>query len=222
MRSLIQRPRSNANMRKWIAMSLVFTILFWWLALADPDEAEDVTAAVSTPTAPAPQPSAAAPPAETSLTAQHRAAPVMPTKAASAVSVASPSPAPETSVERGPEAPIPPDTRGFIDAIAGRYEEDSRDRDAAKVEAALQKHFHGSQLPASALRSVVCRKSVCKLELYWRPEYDRPYRSTLDELAGGNAKLIATRAEQPDKHGGVSVDAYWLRVLGTLPELPKP
>jgi hypothetical protein len=207
-------------MRTWLAVSLVFALLFWWLALAEPDEAEDVTASVSTPTVHTLQPSAAAPPAETSLTAQHRAVPV--TEAASAQPVALPSPAPETNVERAPDLPIPPDTRGFIDAIQGRYEQDSRDGDAAMVESALQKHFHASELPASSLRSVVCRKSVCKLELYWRPEYDGPYHSTLGELTGGNAKLIATRAEQPDKTGGVAVDAYWLRVLGSLPELPKP
>jgi hypothetical protein len=136
--------------------------------------------------------------------------------------VALPSPILEKNPERAPAAPIPPDTRGFIDAIQGRYEQDARDGNAAFVEAALQKFFRASELPAGALRRVVCRQAVCKLELYWRPEYDRPYRSALDELAAGNAKLIATRAEQPDKHGGVFVDAYWLRVLGTLPELPKP
>jgi hypothetical protein len=218
MRPVTDEPRLNGKTRAWLVASCVFAVLFWWLALAAPDEAEDATAAAPVPAPPAPQPSAATQPA--SLTAQHRAVP--PVAEPMIATVALPSPAVGTNTERAADAPIPPDTRGFIDAIQGRYEQDARDRDAARVETALQKFFRGSELPASALRAVVCRQAVCKLELYWRPEYDGPYRSALDELAGGNAKLVATRAEQPDKNGGVSVDAYWLRVLGTLPELPKP
>jgi hypothetical protein len=218
MRPVTHEPRLNGRTRVWLVASGVFAVLFWWLALASPDEADDARAAAPVPAPPARQPSAATPPA--SLTAQHRAVP--PAAEAMIAPVALPSPAVETNTKRAPNAPIPPDTRGFIDAIQGRYEQDARDRDASRIEAALQKFFRGSKLPASAFRAVVCRQAVCKLELYWRPEYDGSYRSALDELAGGNAKLVATRAEQPDKNGGVSVDAYWLRVLGTLPELPKP
>lgn len=57
-------------------------------------------------------------------------------------------------------------------------------------------------------------RAVCKLETDWRAEHDAAYRSALDDLSDGNATLVATRAAAPDRTGAVSVDVYWLRVLG--------
>jgi hypothetical protein len=189
---------------------VAFAIVFGWLSLAQPDEAED---AASARTEDAPQPLAAATPAP-SLTTRHRDEP----RAATPQQVANvpppaPSPdAPEPPPERGP---IAPDTRGFfIDAIQAQYEQAARESDAAGLETKLRAFLREREVPASALKSVLCRKAICKLELYWRPEYDAPYRSALDGLANGNAKAVATRASEVDKNGGVSVDLYWVRAIG--------
>jgi hypothetical protein len=188
---------------------IAFAIVFGWLSLAQPDEAEDLT-----PPPNPPPPAAAAAPAASSLTTQHRAArPVAEPAPAPKLDPAAPSPeAPEPQPQPGP---IPPDTRGFfIDAIQNNYEQAARESDAAGVEAGLRAFLRERDLPASAVRSVLCRKAICKLELYWRPEYDARYRSALDDLANGNAKAVATRADDVDKNGGVSVDVYWVRALG--------
>jgi hypothetical protein len=211
--------RFKAGPRAGLAALLAFAILFWWLALATPDEAEDAVAApgADRELEPAPQPLAATTNFASSVV-QPVAKPESPEPEPAVQAALDPAVAREAEVR----ALIPPDTRGFIDAIQGRYEGDARDRDAGSVETALQVFFRSTKLPASALRSVVCKQSVCKLEMYWRPEYDAPYRSALDDLANGNAKFVATRAEAPDKNGGVSLDAYWLRALGSVPEPTKP
>jgi hypothetical protein len=204
------KPRSNASARPWITALIAFAIVFGWLSLAQPDEAEDTAGAPSADAVP--QPIAAAAPAA-SHTTQHREAPRAATPDPAPNVAPAPSPdAPEPQPERGP---IPPDTRGFfIDAIQDQYEQAARESDAAGVEASLRAFLRERELPASAVKSVLCRKAICKLELYWRPDYDTPYRSALDDLANGNAKAVATRADDVDKNGGVSVDVYWVRAIG--------
>lgn len=202
----------SRNAPAWLAAIVVFALMLWWLALAAPDDTQDDVAS-NEPASP--PPSAAEPaPARTTQPAEP-AAKVAP---ALAPAPAVTDPTPESPPERDPNAPIPPDTRGFTDALAGAFDSSERDRDAGSVEAALQRFFRASSLPASAFRTVVCHKTVCRLELYWRAEYDKAYRAAMDELAHDNAKTVATRAEAPDKSGGVSVDAYWLRSIGTLPQ----
>lgn len=213
------RPESHpsrSSARPWLAALLAFAIMFGWLALAERDEseAEDVPSAPVEPAAP---PRAAATPAEPALVAQSRTPPRAPEPAATTGPAAPASPAePEAPAEH---APIPPDTRGFfVDAIVDSYERDSRASDAAGIETELRAYFRDRELPAAALRTVVCRKAICKVDLYWRAEYDATYRSAVDDLANGNAKAVATRAEPPDKAGGVAVEVYWMRAIGTLPE----
>jgi hypothetical protein len=207
-----QPPRSNASARPWIIAWIAFAIVFGWLSLAQPDQAEDTPPSASSDDPV--QPAAATPPAAAALTTQHRAAPPAADPAkAPGVPATPPAPAaPEPPPRRGP---IPPDTRGFfIDAIQDQYEQAARESDAAGLETALRAFLRERDVPASAVRSVLCRKAICKLELYWRPEYDAPYRGALDDLANGNAKAVATRADDVDKRGGVSVDVYWVRALG--------
>ena len=211
----MHRRKSSSNV--WLATLVVCGLLLWWMALASPDEAENAFARDEREAQLMLQPATAVQPATTALTAQHRTnAPVVTAKL---TPVALPPAAAESKPELGP---IPPDTRGFVDAIQGRYDQDTRDREAGATETALRTFIRTTKLPASALKSIVCRQSVCKLEMYWRAEYDAPYRGVLDDLAGGNAKLVATRAGEPDRNAAVAVDVYWLRALGNLPELVKP
>jgi hypothetical protein len=205
MLSATREPRRKVV---WFAALIGCALLFWWLALAGPDRAEEssvveVPKGVSREAHASKVPSAAPPTAAV--------APAATPPEVTQPAPATPPPEPPSPAERGPTVPIPPDTRGFVDAIQERYERDTRDRAAGEYEKALHTMFRGPDLPADLLRSVACRQSVCKLEVYWRAEYDAPYRRLVDDLAAGNAKMVATRVEGPDKAGGVPVDLYWLR-----------
>jgi hypothetical protein len=211
MQSATREPRRKVV---WFAALIACALLLWWLALAAPDRADE-SSVVEVPNRAPREVAASKVPSAAPPTAAVAPAATAPEATPSAP--ATPPAEPPRPAERGPAVPIPPDTRGFVDAIQERYERDTRDRAAGDYENALHTMFRGPDLPAGLLRSVACRQSVCKLEVYWRAEYDAPYRRLVDDLAAGNAKMVATRVEGPDKAGGVPVDLYWLRGLSEPP-----
>jgi hypothetical protein len=125
---------------------------------------------------------------------------------------ATPALEPETEpLQPSAAGPIPPDTRGFVAALEEVYESSPRASDARKSEAELERLFRGEGVPPGLLRAVSCREHVCRLELRWTPEHAAVYERAMDELTAGNAKNLATRAEEPDASGLVSVEAFWRR-----------
>lgn len=193
----------------WIALVVAFAIASWWLALAGPDRDDDALATdLSEPPPPAAEPPPRPAPAP---------APVPAIPEPEAPEPAPAPPAPQTAVaKRVPEPtdsiiPIPPDTRGFVDALEGRFNEDPRDSGATEVETWLRKLFQGPRMPAGMLKSVLCRQTVCKLEIQWIPPYDPVYRHVMAQLIGDNAKFLATRAGPPDDRGAIQVEAFWIR-----------
>jgi hypothetical protein len=180
-----------------LALLVGFALLSWWLALDTPDTPEDPLATPERPPAP---PSAAVPSAPIA-----ELQPRAPAPAPAAPAAPDPPPAAAARI------PIAPDTRGFIDALQTRFEADPRDSAAGETEIAIRKLYRAPNMPDGLLRTVLCRKSVCKLDLHWSVEHDEAYREVLDYLADDNAKNIATRARDPDKNGTVEVEAYWIR-----------
>jgi hypothetical protein len=198
----------------WLALLVAFAALSWWLALAGPDPGADTLAAEAIE----PPPPAAAPP-EPPAPSQP-IAPSPPPKSPEPLPDPQPSPA---VAARAPEptdsiAPIPPDTRGFVEALESRFQSDPRDSAASEIENKLRRMFRGPRMPAGMLKSVLCRQAVCKLDIHWLPAYDPVYRQVMAVLTGDNAKFLATRATAPDERGAVQVEAYWLRAAAKLPE----
>lgn len=186
-----------------IAALLVLAAVLWWLALGGRDRPEELSAAPSSEPAAAPQPVAAP-----------RASEPAPGAPPAAVEPAPATPAVEPATEPlQPSAagPIPPDTRGFVAALEEVYESSPRATDARKTEAELERLFRGEGVSPGLLRSVSCREHVCRLELRWTPEHADIYQRAMEELTAGNAKNLATRAEEPDGRGLVSVEAFWRR-----------
>lgn len=194
--------RSRRPMR--IGALIALAAVLWWLAL-DRRVLPDEPQATPSPERAAPRQAVAAPPAQAPEEPAQQAAPE-PSK-----SVAAPAPpAPEPS--QPPAAgPIPPDTRGFVAALEEVYESSPRASNAGKSEAELVRLFRSEGGSAELLRSVLCREHVCRLELRWTPASAGLYERALEELTAGNAKNLATRAEQPDASGGVSVEVFWRR-----------
>jgi hypothetical protein len=126
-----------------------------------------------------------------------------------------PKPSVATPEQAAPEpraaVPMPPDTRGFVDALAENFDGDQPSADAREHELWLRGLFTEAGSPPELLRSVVCRQAFCKLELRWTAQHDAPYRRVMDELGAVNAKFLATRAGEPDASGAVLVSAYVAR-----------
>jgi hypothetical protein len=196
----------------WITVVVAIAVLSWWLALVRPAREDETLAAqtdvppapVAPPPAPARPPSAPEPEPPSELEPEPEPPPV-----AAAVRA----PEPTDSIE-----PIPPDTRGFIEALESRFENDPRDSGATEVETQLRRMFRGPRMPASLLKAVLCRESVCKLDVSWHPLHDPMYRHVMAQLTGDNAKFVATRAGPVDDRGAIPVEVYWLRAKPNLPE----
>jgi hypothetical protein len=198
----------------WVLVPCALAML-WWLALRTPETlqpapasdtgATAATAATPTqshadrPSAPA-QPTAAPPsPRAPSLVAQPVAETTNLSSAATSTLGASKLP------------PQAPDSRGYVTAFEKVFNAAPRDSAASDAESYVQKLFRGADMPDGVLRSVLCRQGICKLELHWVLAHDAAYRRATDELIDGNAKNLATRAQEPDAQGEVRVDAFWRR-----------
>jgi hypothetical protein len=207
------------NGRLWVVLAFIAAILMWWLALSSPERNEEPVAAAAiepAPIVPAPAP-ARAPAVEPAPVAPAPAPPPPPSPTPEPPPVASDQ-TPTVPDPLADHVPVPPDTRGFIDALEERFQKDPRDSAATEVESSLRKLFRGPRMPAGLLRSVLCRQSVCKLEIYYVPQHDVFYHGIMAKLGADNAKFLATRAGEADARGGIRVEAYWLRQYATLPE----
>jgi hypothetical protein len=184
--------------------ALALIALAWWLALDGP----------GAPAAPVDREASGARqehilPAEQPLEAgaQAERAPQAPAEVPPPAAVVPERTAPEPHAA----APVPPDTRGFVDALAQLWDGESHDTSAADDERWLRGLFARAASPPGMVRSIVCRRSVCKLELHWTAQHDAPYRKVMDELGAVNAKFLATRAGEPEPGGAVPVSAYVAR-----------
>jgi hypothetical protein len=188
-----------------LALLVGFALLSWWLALDSPNSGDDTLAAAEDLPPPAAAPS---------RRAENPADPARPASQPAPAPAAPPHPpaaAPNAPRPAAEQAPIPPDTRGFVDALQARFDADPRDANASQTETDIRKLYRAPRMPDGILRSVVCRQSVCRLDLHWSADNDEAYRDVLDYLANDNAKFIATRARPQDKYGTVEVEAYWIR-----------
>lgn len=204
-------------MKGSLAGIALLAIALWWLALGGRKPASEPAAYVLVeeppPQGAVPPPSAAKPvPAAPQPARSEPASPAVSPDPPAKPAAATADPAPPAK-----KGPIPPDTRGFLDALRGRFDNEPRDSGASEVENRIRRMFNAEGMPAGMLRNVLCRELVCRLELHWTPEHDEPYRATLNTMMGGNAKTMATDASPVDANGEVDVKAYWRRMLDNLP-----
>lgn len=207
----------SSRMKGSLAAIALLAIALWWLALGSRTPVSEPAAYVLVEEPPAPSavppPKAAAPAAvEPQPTRIEPPSAQVPADPPAQPLAATPDPAPSK-----PKGPIPPDTRGFLDALRGRFDGEPRDSAASEVEGRIRRMFRAEGMPSGLLRNVLCRELVCKLELHWTPEHDEPYRNAMHTLIGGNAKTMATDASPPDANGAVEVKAYWRRMVDNLP-----
>jgi hypothetical protein len=193
---------------RMVAVLVALVLIAWWLALDRPSPPPVASASEpEPPLAPRPAP------------AQVRAAPATAVQQAKAVqtqlantNVVEPAAAAPTDPQPAHGATaIAPDTRGFVDALQDVFDAEPRDSAAGDGERWIRGVFRGAGSPPGLLRFVLCRQTVCRVELRWTAEDDASFRRALDELGAVNGKYVATRAQEPDASGAVLVSAYVAR-----------
>jgi len=129
-----------------------------------------------------------------------------------AQSPALPPPAPATEATQ-PQID-PPESNPLIEQrgpVAERklaYETEPRDSAASEVEGLIRSAFAHTEGSPNLLRSVLCRATVCKIELHWSPDRLDAYIAGVSRAAAsfdGEVAIVPAAAMRPDRIRPVDV-----------------
>jgi hypothetical protein len=164
-----------------------------------PDESEDVLAAPAPPPVRAvapPPPSAATPPQPAP---QPAAQPEEPRAEPERI----PSPHP-MSLDRA----RPPEAYGPLDEYKTRWANESRGAESSANEQYFRKLFDVPNIPPALIHDVSCRRSMCKLELSWRPERRLGFVVTLESSKQLYDKRVAVEPGTREEDGSYLTNLY--------------
>jgi hypothetical protein len=218
----------------WIAVALATTAALLWLvtslgtgdrtSASDPAGAEPAGGVEPALPEPDPQPAPAEP----------AAPPTAPTAPAPTEPAAPAAPAaPARPAEPPPEAQLPPPEKtGPVDELKARFASEPRDSSAGALEKHVEAAFRNDDVPAGLLKSVLCRRTVCRVETRWAPERAIGFMSAFTRLlmqAPGadvvrvfDSNLGISPESEPDANGVRSVDVYIARMPPTPTPEPAP
>ena len=184
----------------------------WWAAASSGDPSGGAPEPVTSETAPA------AGPAQPSATAESappsKASPSIPAPPPTAAPVPTSEPAQPPAAEPAPAVePVPPPAaQGPVDKLKERFASEPRDSGANAVESRIQAAFRDPAIPAGVLGSVLCHKTVCKLEIRWTEDHNTPYMLGLSHLLPDMATDLAiSPAGSRDPAGVIPLEVYWGR-----------
>lgn len=162
----------NANQRTWLTLGgiLLTAVLLWFAVMpaARPETAGNPPASAvheaaeeqgDEPATPA-QPQAAPAPAGP-IQQPPTAAPALPPAAPAALPGSPPPPKPTT---------YRPVSSGPVAQLKQTFESEPRESNASVAEAKIQAAFRLPHVPAELFRSVLCRKTVCRVIVNWKAE----------------------------------------------------
>ena len=85
-----------------------------------------------------------------------------------------------------------PERRGPVEELARRFENEPRASASAEPEARIREAFRTQGVASDVLAGVLCRESVCKLDLRWSRKGAMAYMGALMKLDGSfNLKGMA-------------------------------
>jgi hypothetical protein len=202
--------------------AIVAGIVMWRVVLAPSFETEEALPAEPS-AAPAPEPprepgpvanQAAQPsaPEAQEKTAENPAAPESPPQAAA-----------EPQLPSEDRVPIPPpQASGPVAELKQAFAKEPRDSAAQLPESRIQGEFRKSDISPALLKSVLCRKSVCKVETLWSPERAESFMAAFMRLSTEFSSDFGPIALEPhsaaDERQERQIDVYLPRLdPGTPP-----
>jgi hypothetical protein len=135
-----------------------------------------------------------------------------------------PEPVPEEPQEAKaePEAPAPPPQQrvlpeqitgdqGPVEEFRNQYAVETRSSDSPQIEANLRNAFYDPRDP-DLIKSISCRKSICKLEMQWSMARMRTYVRGLTRIGNGFERRYGlSPITEPDRNGMRTVEVYMKR-----------
>lgn len=194
---------------------LLWLVMAWQTPAAEEEEsiaatpAEPAVAAPQPPAAPAPEP---APVPEPATAAEESEEPTLP-----------------ESDEPPAEEPPPPRVlteqitgdQGPVEEYRKQYSIETRASDSAAVEAKLRAAFLDKKAKGDLIKSVSCRKEICKIEMRWSMARMRDYVAGLTRIGPGFVRRYAlSPVSEPDADGVRLVEVYMKRKFTVDPILP--
>jgi hypothetical protein len=197
-----------------VALGAVALIALWLVVLWKPHKESSAAAprTASEPAAPA-APSAVPDPLPASAPPSKPAPPI------AQPSVSAPQPNPDTTspTPRPGEIP-PPRTEGPVAESIQLYATEPRASDASNLEARIAQAFRRPEVPSELLKSVICRQTVCKVEVRWTPERVVGYMGAfMDLIREFDSRQMAILPGTRDPSGVLPVDVYLRRIAPTNP-----
>jgi hypothetical protein len=200
-----------------VAVLLFVLGVLWWLAMPSANAPLASTGEQEVePDEPAlPEPVAPSPPKEPAATP----------KPVSAEGPPEPKAAPEPQPAEQPpplEAPIPPpEPSGPIDELKQRFRSEPRDASGEAAEAVVRKAFSDKEVDRGLLKSVLCRRSICRLEINWSSPRHMGYVIAMTRLASEfRGNLAISPVDPPTTDRPMLVEVYWPRAQEDAPTTP--
>ena len=114
--------------------------------------------------------------------------------------------------ESEPPSPKPPAAYGPIKLFKGLYQDESRDPTYESLERQIRAQFDPKIFPLERLHTVSCRKSICKIAVFWSLEQQMVMAGVIMNVAPILSSHYAFESvTEPDKKGYVLIEMYILR-----------
>ncbi|HTU62250.1 MAG TPA: hypothetical protein VMF89_27515, partial [Polyangiales bacterium] len=112
---------------------------------------------------------------------------------------------------------------GPVEALEAAFASEPRDSNATEPESLIQTAFRRPEVPNGLLKSVLCRRSVCKVETRWTPAGAAGFMGALMNLVASpdgtpsrkfDHEIAISPAAKPDTNGELAIDVYLKRIDG--------
>lgn len=111
----------------------------------------------------------------------------------------------------------PPVAGGPLKILKRVYADESADLTAKDTERQIQETFGTKELPNDALHSVICHKSVCKIDIYWSEEVPLVHVALAMKVGPFLTGFIAMEpSPERERDGSLLIELYFLRAGFTL------
>lgn len=203
-------------MARTVILALVFVavgVAMWWLA-AWPARDEGVAVEFRSADQPGPPLAAAPEPPAESAQREPPAEPEAPAEPDEAVPAADLDP-------QAAGADLFAHPQGPVAELRRQYESEPRESSAHVLESTIRNAFNPPDGPPGLLGSVLCRRTVCKLEVRMSAERLGDYIAAITRVSADFEREVAAEPREPGPTAGVrTVDVYLKRLPPSAERVP--
>lgn len=125
-----------------------------------------------------------------------------------------------TAEEKTLEAARPPVKSGPLEELKRAFNRESADAGSRDTEQQIRTLFGAEYIPVEMLRSINCRKTVCKVSVYWTKDNPLSYMALAIKVGDQQSHIIAIESgPEPDHKGRLPVEFHVLRSGHTLADI---